>query len=432
MANNISDDSEYFRGLLGAAPVQGADLFQAVCCISKAMDSLSPVLANHHLRVCYIAARIALELDLPQLEQEDIALAALLHDVGGLTRQSRIETLEFDAPGNGHHEYGYKLLSMWDDLGRAAELVRHHHVPYARRPGQPMGCHILHLADRADVLLDRKIYALAQAGAVHDAILRESGAMFHPEAVKAFQALSRQESFWLDIGSPDLLSILRMVCAQDTLRCRQGSEMDRLLDFSKLVTHIIDFRSRFTATHSSGVAATAMKLAQLAGFSASDAQLMQVAGYLHDLGKIAVPVELLEVPRPLTTEEMDRVRFHPYMTYRILQTVPQLERVSGWAAFHHERPNGKGYPFHMAGQALSDGAKVMAVADVFTAITEDRPYRAGMQPEKAEAVMKSMADSGQLDGGHVELLLGSYDQVNQARYAEQISALNAYNDFYTL
>lgn len=156
---------------------------------------------------------------------------------------------------------------------------------------------------------------------------------------------------------------------------------------------------------------------------------MRLAGYLHDLGKLAVPAEILEKPGKLTREEFAVVRSHTYHTYRVLERIPGLETVNEWASFHHERLNGQGYPFHKDDTSLSLGARIMAAADVLTAITEDRPYRAGMSRDKAAQVLDSMVNGGSLDGEVVDLLKQNFDTVNVVRETVQRKALVNFDSY---
>ena len=110
---------------------------------------------------------------------------------------------------------------------------------------------------------------------------------------------------------------------------------------------------------------------------------MRAAGYLHDLGKIAVPSRILDKPAPPSQHEWAVLREHTYHTFRVLDTIGGMPQISEWAAFHHERLDGTGYPFGHEGKDLTLGARIMAVADIFTAVTEDRPYRAALCEEDA-------------------------------------------------
>ncbi len=124
-------------------------------------------------------------------------------------------------------------------------------------------------------------------------------------------------------------------------------DLDDVERFASIISTIIDFRSSFMASHSRGVAACAGALSKPIGFSEPDCRLMRVAGYLHDLGKFAVTSEILEKPSPLARREKDAIVKHAYYTYRVLETVRGFDFINAWASFHHERPDGQGYPFRM-------------------------------------------------------------------------------------
>jgi HD-GYP domain-containing protein (c-di-GMP phosphodiesterase class II) len=160
---------------------------------------------------------------------------------------------------------------------------------------------------------------------------------------------------------------------------------------------LVDFRSRFTASHTSGVAAVAGFLAPLAGIGGSAARRVAVAAGLHDLGKLAVPSEILEKERPLAQEERTALRDHPAYGWRILERVQGMEEINRWANLHHELLDGSGYPFGLSAGEIPHESRLVAVADVFTALTEERPYRRGMSPREAVGILGDMADEGALD-----------------------------------
>ncbi len=153
---------------------------------------------------------------------------------------------------------------------------------------------------------------------------------------------------------------------------------------------------------------------------------MLVAGYLHDLGKLAVDPNILDKPSKLTKDEYNIIRSHTYYTYKLLNTIPQFDIISEWAAFHHERLDGTGYPFHLDRQSLSIGARVMAVADIFSAITEDRPYREGMSKEKTIKVLRSLIDNQAIDPNIANIAIDNYDLLCSSRADAQREAEQRY------
>jgi len=285
------------------------------------------------------------------------------------------------------------------------------------------GCHLIHLADRIDILVSPRQFVLGQVDRIREKIDNNRGRLFQPQLVDAFQQLAAREFFWLDVQSARIDDLLRREFNLPTWRL----EFEELRELAQLLSHIIDFKSPFTSTHTAGVASAAIALARLLPFSAEEREFIAIAGYLHDLGKLAIPAEILEKPAGLTVEEYGVMRSHTYHTRRILETIPSLRTVADWAAGHHERLDGSGYPFHL--RSLSLGARIIAVADVFTAITEDRPYRPGMPVDTARQILRGMAKSAQLDVHIVELLLANFHEINLERKAAQEKAADKYSQF---
>jgi len=402
-----------------------------IMCLSKAIDLVSPLVADHHKRVAYIASSIAAEMGLSKEEQNDLIIAGSVHDAGALSLKDRLDTLNFEIKSpQSHAELGYLLIRKFEPFSKIAPMVRYHHVPWnygkgAELKGEtvPVGSHILHLADRVSVLIKRQKAVVGQVQGICEKIEGASGKMFMPDLVDAFKKLSERESFWFDAVSPEVSSVLEREARLGTIEL----DMDGLLELGRLFSRIIDFRSRFTAVHSSGVAVCAEALACLAGMSAQECRMMRLAGYLHDLGKLAVPAEILEKPARLTKSEFNTIKSHTFYTFRILENIGSLDVVNTWASFHHERLDGKGYPFHR--KELSLGSMIMAVADVFTAITEDRPYRKGMPYNEALQVLKGMASSSQLNEDLVLILSRHYDEMNSIRSSAQKEASEEYRKF---
>ncbi|MHB8883072.1 MAG: HD-GYP domain-containing protein [Thermodesulfovibrionales bacterium] len=408
-------------------------LIEMSMCLSNALDLVSSRVVDHHKRVAYIACSIAAELGMPEDEREILMLAGLLHDIGAISAKDRLETLQFELENPDFHaELGYRLIRTFDLFLDVAQLVRYHHVPWdngngGSRWGQPVSgsSHILHLADRIAVLIDKKREILGQTDRIKKTIVSGSGNKFVPEYVNAFIRLSEKESFWFDTVSPSISDILRAMTGMSSIVLTY----DLLHGMIKLFGRIIDFRSRFTATHSSGVATTASALARLAGMNKSDCAVMRIAGYLHDLGKLAVPAEILEKPGKLSIVEANIIKNHPYHTYRIIATVRGLDTINQWASFHHECIDGRGYPFHHSGAEISLGSRIMAVADVFTALSEDRPYRPGMSKQDALRTMQTMAGRAALDGDLVSLVGRKYEEINAMRVASQTEESGEYAEF---
>jgi HD-GYP domain-containing protein (c-di-GMP phosphodiesterase class II) len=400
------------------------------------MDLINPHVVDHHKRVACIALSIATELGLSIEEQNNIVIAALLHDSGALSYEERADAMMFDADNlagiHRHSKVGYAILNNFSPFEEVAPLILFHHVNFDgsndsdfKGEAIPLGSYILHLADRVDVLIDKKKDILSQVDYIMKKIRDHSGTIFMPELVDTLERLVKKEAFWFDINYSSMKHIINRKSGLLLLELN----VKDLLSLSNLFCQFIDFRSTFTFNHSSGVSACATKLAELSGFSERECNMMKIAGYFHDIGKLAVPSSILDKKDKLTDDEFRIVKRHVFFTYSLLEPINDFEEIIKWAAFHHERLDGNGYPFHHASANLSLGSRIMSVADVFTAITEDRPYRAGMTSEKALGVLKKMVDENALDKNILMILEKNYDLINSIRLNAQQDTSKTYDTY---
>lgn len=150
----------------------------------------------------------------------------------------------------------------------------------------------------------------------------------------------------------------------------------------------VDAKSRWTAGHSIRVTRYAVELANAIGLPESEVEKVNLSGLLHDLGKIGVPDAILDKPGRLTDEEWKVMKQHPIIGYEMLKDIWQFRgSILDGVLYHHERVDGKGYPFGLKGEEIPFMGRLLAVADGFDAMTSDRPYRAGMPKEKALEVL---------------------------------------------
>ena len=156
---------------------------------------------------------------------------------------------------------------------------------------------------------------------------------------------------------------------------------------------------------------------------------LSIAGNLHDIGKLIVPNEILEKKGKLNDKELAYIRSHSYYTNMILSQVPQLKDVAEYASQHHEKIDGSGYPYHVGDSELSSESRLMAVADVYTALAEDRPYRMGMGGKDVKDILQKMSDVRHLDSSIVKLLISNYGILESSRKAAQAKAVKEYRAF---
>jgi response regulator RpfG family c-di-GMP phosphodiesterase len=182
-------------------------------------------------------------------------------------------------------------------------------------------------------------------------------------------------------------------------------DIDRnLLKSLMVMGTVIEARDAYTGGHLWRVGQYSRLLAERAGLSGYEEFLASVGGFLHDLGKIGVPDAILQKPDKLTEREYAVIKTHPAVGRDLIREHPLGDIVVDAIAQHHERPDGLGYPYGLAAEAIAPVAKVVGIADAFDAMTSTRPYRRGMAAGKALAVLA--AEKGrQFDDSLVERFL---------------------------
>jgi putative nucleotidyltransferase with HDIG domain len=187
------------------------------------------------------------------------------------------------------------------------------------------------------------------------------------------------------------------------------------------VAEFADLKSPFTVGHSHGVADLAERAAAQAGV---DTQLVRWSALVHDVGRVAVPSPIWEKPGPLSTDEWERVRLHPYHGERVLAPSPGLSRLAAIASRHHERCDGSGYHRGVDRGQLPPAARLLAAADACHAMGEARPHRAAFEPAAIAAELRREARAGRLDAEMVECVLAAAGH-RPHRRREHVAGLTA-------
>jgi HD-GYP domain-containing protein (c-di-GMP phosphodiesterase class II) len=182
----------------------------------------------------------------------------------------------------------------------------------------------------------------------------------------------------------------------------------------------LDLRDGITGGHSSRVAELAVHLGEQLGMSADDIQDLKWAAFLHDVGKLAVPDEILTKPGPLSMHEWEQMRRHPAYGYWIVGRNGFLMQAAEIVYCHHERYDGKGYPRGLAGEEIPLAGRVFAVADAYDAMTSDRPYRPALPHSVAVEEIERNSGS-QFDPSVVAVLLEWAREVSPAEPAPHIA-----------
>jgi HD-GYP domain-containing protein (c-di-GMP phosphodiesterase class II) len=278
-----------------------------------------------------------------------------------------------------------QAFERWDGKGSPAQLRGDQIAPITR---------IVHIANDVEVL-----HRLGGADAAREMLLARRGTEFDPALVDSFCGYADEllGSLADSDGWDELIASHHALHRELT-----EEELDEALS---AFADYADVKSPFTLGRSRGVAALAAAAAAGIGLPDSDATLVRRAGLVHDVGNIGVSSGILDKPGPLTSAEWERVRTHPYLTARTFSKPAALRAIGQLAALHHERLDGSGYPAGLTAESLPMTARVLAAADVYHALLEDRPHRPALTKEAARQVLTDEVKAGRLDGEAVRAVL---------------------------
>jgi HD-GYP domain-containing protein (c-di-GMP phosphodiesterase class II) len=404
------------------------DLRRVIYALSDALDLVGINDLYHGKRVGIIAAEVAQTLGWPAQRQAIAFEAGLLHDVGVSSTDLHCKLVQdFDWPGaQGHAERGARLLGGFAPLAHLSVAIGDHHRHWSEL--QAIGgedaelANLLFLADRADVLAVAALAGnavLASPLQIRDKLRGHSGTLFKPALVDGFLEASRKESFWFGLEANAVRDAMTARSLDTGKSGLIGVGPDTLLGIARLFSRVVDAKSRFTVEHSAGVARVARFLGEHFGMDADTCGKLEVAGYLHDIGKLRIPDSVLEKPGPLDVDERRLMTSHAYETYRILAQIPGLEDIARWAAYHHEIPDGEGYPFHLKAAALSPEARLLRASDIFQALAQDRPYRARLAAAAVLGHLRRLRDAGKLDSDIFTAIAANLDRLYELAQRRQ-------------
>ena len=385
------------------------NLHEAIFSLSDALDLVGVVQIHHGKRVAFMAAECGKKLGWKEQQLDNLFQAAMLHDCGvsNTAVHARLAQFEWEKETD-HCVIGSALLQATPPLAHLSEYIRYHHTHWSELQQANLadeiaiGSNCIHMVDRVDILTLKELVnnpnILAGRHEVRSRIAEKKDSWFHPELVEVFLEISNSEAFWLSLEREHVDGYVSTWVAHETTREVDFSELKSIV---QIFSHIVDAKSSFTKQHSDGVACLSRFIGECFNLSERSCDMLELAGLLHDLGKLRVPDEILEKKGTLTETEYLLMQRHSFDTYNILKNIKGFEEVSTWAAQHHERLDGSGYPFHSNLQQTSLEARIIAVADVFQALAQKRPYRDSLEPDNIMAILNEQQERGLLDGGVV-------------------------------
>jgi len=389
------------------------NLHETIYSLSDALDLVGVVQVHHGKRVGYMAAECGKVLGLNDQVLDDLFQAAILHDCGvsNTAVHQRLALFDWEEKAHGHCDIGAAILNSAPPLAHLSNVVRYHHTHWDKYADLDVPDDIALLAncifmvDRVDVLsLKSQVQnanVLLGIDDIRQKINAQRGSWFKPEWVDAFLEVSDSEAFWLSLEREHVNGYVSEWISHDSTK---AVSFENLRSIVKIFSYIVDAKSKFTQEHSDGVAQLASYLGSLFNLPVSHCESLELAGLLHDIGKLRVPDDVLEKPGKLTLPEFKVIQRHSFDTFDILKRIKGFEEIALWAGQHHERVGGDGYPYRTKESHLSIEARILAVSDVFQALAQERPYRKALSPDTILSIIRKEADEGKLDISVVDMI----------------------------
>ncbi|GGD92843.1 metal-dependent phosphohydrolase [Aureimonas endophytica] len=411
-------------------------LSEILSALSVALDMTEGQPAGHCMRAAYIGVRIAEELGLGSIARREVYYAILLKDLGCSSNAARLCRLYLADDLAFKRDFKFLddslpqvLRFVFDHTGLGHGLAeRFRAIAHIMRHGGEIARELIETrCERGAKIARRLRFSEAVASSIHAldehwngsgkpqglkgeaiplyariALAAQVADVFHQTdgAAGALRELRRRSGRWFD---PTVVAAFAKVLADpgfaaefaaaDSDLPEFDTELDRvdetlLDDIAEAFGEIVDSKSPFTSGHCERVTLFADMIAEGLGLSPERRRILRRAALLHDIGKLGVSNSILEKPGKLDEEEFRVMRSHSLLGETILSRIAAFRELAEIAGAHHERLDGKGYPRGLTAAQLSLETRIVTTADIFDALTADRPYRAAMPVSKALAIMR--------------------------------------------
>ena len=368
---------------------------------------------HHAERVAYMSVQMGRAYGLDTTELMHLAVVGVLHDnafteyltlldqipsmLGEQAYMSLDEMAEATRPHCEIGERNVRVLPFYPQIKHAV-LYHHEHADGSGAFGipsaeTPLFARFLQLSDQLDnkfIMEDVDEHAY---GKIIEYLEENVDHLFTREMVDLFRAAFPEPM-------RGILSYARIrQLLQGTLPHVLGeySAAD-VKGLATVIAKIIDYKSKFTCTHSLGIAQKSSEIGHYLGYDEELCTKLYLAGALHDVGKLTIPTYILEKPDRLTDREFSVMKTHAIASWNILRTIDGLDDVVEWACLHHEKLNGTGYPFGRTASQLCRNARLLCCTDIYQALREERPYKEAISHQEAVDIMRNMVADGLIDG----------------------------------
>ncbi|HEY2038198.1 MAG TPA: HD domain-containing phosphohydrolase [Edaphobacter sp.] len=378
---------------------QSISLSEIISALSFAIELTDGTMHGHAMRSCVLGLRIAEEAGFTAEEKSSLYYALLLKDIGneemiGLRCDRGASIIGKLGMGKLAADAVGSLEAHWDGSGH---------------PNRMRGEEIPRLGRLCAIAQHLDMFSIGRNPGIAIETMKDwSGSWFDPELVKTALTLHRRDALWAQCRASDSHGETRAAVLDLDPRSSQPLDDDQIDRICEAFAEVVDAKSHFTFRHSQGVAELARGIAENLRLPADRVQLVWRAALLHDLGKLSISNRILDKRTQLTEAEWTVVKRHPGLTRKILEQIGPFQEIAIVAGEHHEKLDGSGYPNRLRARDLSIESRIVAVADIYGALSEDRPYRAGLTYEEILPILNSMGQ-GKLDQDCIGSLLAYLD-----------------------
>jgi HD-GYP domain-containing protein (c-di-GMP phosphodiesterase class II) len=370
---------------------------------------------NHGKRIAVLCAKMGNVLGKTSEEITALTICALLHD-SALTEYILSEKLgaEHDVAMKKHCEIGQRNVDALCFKTNVKDFILYHHEradgdgPFGIREGEgPLEAELITIADSIDSTYHLQKLESEDLSVIRNTIINEAGNSY---GKKAADTLLKILDWSTVLSLKD--NVINQTAAQVLSPWTVDVQTETIFGLSAFVARIIDYKSVFTRQHSTQIANKAWFMGKHYGYEPQVLAELYLAASLHDLGKLAVPSEILEKPGKLTAEEFEIIKEHVHLTWELLNEVEGFEDICRWATNHHEKFDGTGYSFGKKADELDFNSRLMMCLDLYQAISEERPYHPGRNHADTMKILYEIKDTGNIDEDIVkemDIVLAPYD-----------------------
>ncbi len=401
------------------AVINSSNLYKIIC---KTLNMVDDKIMEHSEIVSYTLYKmLQFESRYSPQDMVDFAMIGILHDIGLFKTGSSDQLMFFETKNVWEHSiYGYLFLRYLSPLKEKAEIILYHHLDYNKHshlsyPYMQIAEYLTY-ADKLDVYTRLHTPDMIS---FQEYFVKNSNKTFSAEAQQLFLSAERSLHITEHLRDGSYRQEL-----DDLLGMRHFTEKYKR-GFLEMLIYTIDFRSEYTVLHTLGTVTFAMELARLMQLSDSDSYKLYYGALLHDIGKINVPVEILESPNRLSKEEMDIMKLHATNTRTILKGFVD-DDVLEIAARHHEKLDGSGYPDGLTEKDLNLSQRIIAVADILSALYQKRSYKEAFDPTKIKSILQGDADSGKIGSDIVACAISHFDEITTNYEAKRDETMGLY------